>query len=691
MLAETTIIALGSFLVNALNSLKKKDVETAKRLEEKIDFKQVAISYGEHLVSRYGKIKILNMEKPIELGKHYTRVNILHKITARTKNKVELLEQQLKDDGHFGKVKKTRPAIELITELDPKNNNYNNIVVLGKPGAGKTTFLRYMALQALEGTKGQIKRDVLPILVELRYLSQSNKSLTEFIEEEFKVCGIDMPETKILIEHLLNEGKCLVLLDGLDEVSKGKTDEVVKAVRDLVDKYKKNQFVLSCRIAAYNHVFEQFIDVEIADFNEGQVTDFVFAWFGSDETKSKTFLEQFRQNKSIKELASTPLLLALMCIDYDNRMEFPSNRAELYEQCIDTLLETWDGKRSIKRDELYKNLTKKNKRLMFASLANKMFDKGVNFLPEKVLSEWIGEFIRNLPNIKPEEIELDSKQIIKSIEAQHGIFVERAETIYSFSHLTVQEYFTAKYIVDNTKRFQEVIEANLLNFRWREIILLSIGVVGEADEFLLTIKRKVDSLVDAELGYLLGQIFESNKLTEFIAEPDKVSYTLRTFPLGIRSIRLFIFCVNANHLVNAIDYDIDLAFEPRFDLAFANARDLAYVFASDFDVVSELDLSVEHRLDDDMIIGFTRNFALEINWFEKLLEAHDKIQADTNTMPDIGVFNKAIEKAIPEINKLNDYLYATNLLVECLNSDCYISKETREKIMSELLTVPEGV
>jgi predicted NACHT family NTPase len=555
MLTPSELIAFGGFLLNGLNSLKQKNPEAAKELS-RLDSKELAKIYAEHLENRYGKIKILTMEKPIELGKHYTRVNVLRKITSRAKNKIEILEEQLRNKGHFGYVKDTCPAIELITERNPKTNTYNNIVVLGKPGAGKTTFLRYVTLQALKKEEGQIKRDVLPIMVELRYLSQSNKSLIEFIEEQFNICGIT--NAKPLIEHLLDEGKCLVLLDGLDEVSKGKVNEIVNSVRNLVDKYNKNQFILSCRIAAYNHVFEQFSDVEIADFNDGQIEDFVLAWFGSDNIKSKSFLAELKNNKPIRELASTPILTALMCIDYDERMNFPTNRAELYKQCVDTLLEKWDGTRSIQRDEIYKNLSKTKKELMLARVAEEMFQKEKNFLPQNVLSQWIGNFLRNIPGVKPEEIEIDSEQVIKAIEAQHGIFVERAEGIYSFSHLTFQEYFTAKYLIDKNI-YQQAIEKHLITPRWKEVILLASGLVGEADDFLLAIKKKVDSLVDDKLGSLLAQIYKSSKLLEIVAESDKSLYLETNFPSDVKLIKILVFLRIARALARALDRALDRA------------------------------------------------------------------------------------------------------------------------------------
>jgi predicted NACHT family NTPase len=83
--------------------------------------------------------------------------------------------------------------------------------------------------------------------------------------------------------------------------------------------------------------------------------------------------------------------------------------------------------------------------------------------------------------------------VLKAIEAQHGIFVERARGIYSFSHLTFQEYFTAKYIVENAgkRSLERLVSSYLFKPHWREVILNTAGIVQEADHLLKLIIAKV--------------------------------------------------------------------------------------------------------------------------------------------------------------------------------------------------------
>ena len=49
-------------------------------------------------------------------------------------------------------------------------------------------------------------------------------------------------------------------LDGLDEVTSNQEDHTLQ-FRNFIAKYSKNRFVMSCRIAAYNQLFEHLVDI----------------------------------------------------------------------------------------------------------------------------------------------------------------------------------------------------------------------------------------------------------------------------------------------------------------------------------------------------------------------------------------------------------------------------------------------
>ena len=440
-------------------------------------------AYKEGADQRHDSMRIFGMDRPVPLRDIYVRVNILERATARHHATIEELEQFFqRHQRGFGQSRETKDGIAAINELQ-------KIIVLGKPGAGKTTFLKYLTLQALDGT---LRENYLPIFVNLKEWSETQHTLLDFIVEQFDICGL--PQADHFVRQNLVTGRCLLLLDGFDEVTND-VERAIREIRDFSDKYHQNHFVLSCRIAAFNYVFEHFTEVEMADFNDGQSQDLINKWFGKGSTKAALCWQKLTapENVPIKELAATPLLLTMLCITFDEVMDFPPNRAELYKEAIDALLKKWDTSRSITRDTVYKQLSLKRKELMLSRIAFHAFQDGRYFFPQRYLEQQIAAYIRGLPDAQEETLEPDSEAILKAIAAQHGLFVERAKGIYSYSHLSFQEYFTAKYIEENSGRPtpQELLREHMLDDAWQEVWQLVVGLRPQADDIVMNMRTEL--------------------------------------------------------------------------------------------------------------------------------------------------------------------------------------------------------
>ena len=409
----------------------------------------------------------------------------------------------------YASIKKA-PAIEHkeeILQLLAKQRQGRRFVILGKPGAGKTTFLKYLALHAFD-SKMKVKR--IPVFIGLKDFSESEKSLLDFVVSELD--GHNFPEIIPSIIGFLNEGKFLLLFDGLDEVPKKYEDFVVKQLKFFSNKYRNNQFIVSCRTPAYRYWFDSFTDIEIADFNESQIKEFIENWFGNDSEKAVLCWKKLNENERIKELASIPLLLTLICIAFNGLGDFPRNRSELYEEALETLLKTWDESRKINRDQIYKQLSLKCKKDMLNKIGVDTFTNDEYFLPQRTLEKYIANFLFNRIKYRNDEsLELDSEAVLQAIETQHGIFVQRAKGIYSFSHLTFQEYFTAKHIVDNAEKGSLVwlIKDKINNEKWREVFLLVAGLLYKSDNFLIEIKKAIDQTLCTEsLNRFLKMVYK---------------------------------------------------------------------------------------------------------------------------------------------------------------------------------------
>jgi predicted NACHT family NTPase len=162
-----------------------------------------------------------------------------------------------------------------------------------------------------------------------------------------------------------------------------------------------------------------------------------------------------------------------LCLVFEESADFPLNRSQLYEEGVNVLLKKWDGKRNIERQQTYKNLSLQHKVDLLSQIALKTFEKGDYFFRQRELEQYIADYICNFPNASNEleTLQLNSEAVLKSIESQHGLLVERARGIYSFSHLTFHEYFTAKEIVSAPN--PQAIDLALKN--WLAILLKNDG------------------------------------------------------------------------------------------------------------------------------------------------------------------------------------------------------------------------
>ncbi|MEG4588474.1 NACHT domain-containing NTPase [Microcoleus sp. MOSTC5] len=497
-----------NFLTAEYRKCKASDSPTSNLSEDELNdlVQEVRQNCREMIHDQCGTMRSLTMSQPIDVSDLYTNVNILEKITSHRRREIDELRQDF-DPKNFdrfglGQVTETIPGLEAVEK-------YSKLMVLGKPGSGKTTFVKHLAIQC---DRGKFQSDRLPIFITLKQFAETEgkPSLLEYITQILSDCDVSDEQIAVL---LLKHGKTMVLLDGLDEVKDEYNNRVIKQVRDFSDKFRTNRLVITCRLAAKDYTFEKFTEVEVADFDDEQIDTFARKWFQAKESaKAEEFIQQLRKNNRIRELATNPLLLTLLCLVFEESAKFPGLRSELYEEGVDILLKRWDETRNIERDQIYKNLSLQHKKDLLSQIALTTFERGDYFFKQKQLEQYISDYIRNRPDAQndPEALQLDSETVLKSIEAQHGLLVERAQKIYSFSHLTFQEYFTAKKFVKRAD-WQKLV-SHITEYRWREVFFLAANLLHPADDLMLLIKHKIDKLVatDNKVQALLSSLYHKS-------------------------------------------------------------------------------------------------------------------------------------------------------------------------------------
>jgi predicted NACHT family NTPase len=697
----------------------------------------------------YSKMQLLDIAQPVDVSNLYVEVNILEEITSWQPGEIsDLLRDFNPDADNFNRLGLGKVHQKRVPGLDAVKS-HSKLMVLGKPGSGKTTFLKHIAIQC---DRSEFEANKIPIFIPLKTFAEiPNLDLLEYISDEFASCGV---EARSQTEFALSQGRGLILLDGLDEVPESDSDAVVRQIRQFAGKYYNNQFIITCRIAAAKYRFHDaaFTCVEVADFNNKQIAAFARNWFvvfsqnmEVGKALASQFIEQLKmkKNQQIRELAVTPILLNLTCLVFQAKADFPSNRAKLYEEGLEILLRKWDETRGIKRDEVYRDLNLCRKKHLLAFVAAITFERGDYFFEKTQLQQVMADYLANLPDgtTDPIELEMDSEVVLKAIEAQHGLLVERARGIYSFSHLTFQEYLTARKIVNNSEpQAWEKLVSYITEKRWREVFFLAVGMLPEADDLLLLMKQQVEGVVaeDEQLQQFL--VWVRNKSIS-VNEPYKPA-AIRAFYLGREIERVSNPSPHLQvdlSLIRILGYAIDHTFRPPlrlflFDFTSSSFSDNTSSSSSsdnecDSDLTTDilLDLGMLYALDLDIsyvyaaasarnlisILVFTMNLNLEpelklsLQRLKKQLydsaytykmqawgkmerewwkaKGHDWTQQLRNVM--IKYRNIGHNWQFSEQQKLllRKYYDANILLVDCLNSGCNVSPEVRQEIEETLL------
>lgn len=671
-----------------------------KRLDEPL--KQLIFNaFGKYIQNyneRHGILKVLGMREPVKLEDVYTSVQFLGQSDLWRFDPSNL-------EKAYRRIERRRLQVERYDDRQDGltvANSRQYLMVLGQPGAGKSTFLRRIGLEALKGKNGSYRQECVPVFLELKQFRAGEVNLEKAVADEFAICGFPnpLPTTRKLLE----KGKLLILLDGLDEVPTQQLDQAITQIQNFADKYKQNRFITSCRTAAYQSSFRKFADVVMADFDDGQIEQFIINWFQSEQDKqaktAQSCWELLRQptNTATKELAQTPLLLTLLCLVFDDTQTFPEKRAELYKQALDVLLSKWAAEKRIQHDPIYKDLTLTLETIMLGEIAYSGFEADRLFFSQREVVEQIRAFLASNLNAPRH---LDGEVILQAIQIQQGVLVERARDVFSFSHLTLQEYLTAQYIADNervdNKLVEQLVRNHLTDQRWREVFQLVAGLIrGGGDPLLLFIERRAQMLITSQkIQTLINWADQETKNSDGNFRPA----AKRAFLILLAVARARDLSRRHNHEITSA---LALAYECISDLlhdidpSFPRSLAFELSFTRDLTRVLSLTQSIEN-----IKIFKTVNFSILISKLNSLStripdnsqpsEIHH-VFADQifSTWHDaLNLRTEWLYLSKTEINSLNDYLYANTLMVRCKEAAVRVSPQVWAEIESRILMVPE--
>jgi formylglycine-generating enzyme required for sulfatase activity len=395
------------------------------------------------------------------------------------------------------------------------NDKEKHIVILGQPGAGKSTLLDYLTLVFAGHVNHPLRADLgnpVPVFVRLRDLG--TQPLCQLIESPANVGLKKVPSG--YFERLLKAGKCVVLLDGLDEVLDEKIHkDVVKEIKDFSNQYPDNWIVVTCRVAGWRDQLPDFRQYSVQEFDRDDVRQFIGAWYrevtrteevnklgASPKPESIREAEErarpvaskqtenlwaaLLKNESLLRIARTPLILSLVTLVHKNRTaDLPKGRARLYRECLDILLDIWDSKD--KGIVLPDAPSPNDKLLALKTIAYHYVEQGQLELEVEGLEKLVEPLLKNLT--KP----VSARSLIRQIYERSGVLVEQAIGKFGFAHRALHDYLAASYIAE--QNLDSLLVDHAAEERWREVILIAIGLVQpkqRAETLLASLLRRSD-------------------------------------------------------------------------------------------------------------------------------------------------------------------------------------------------------
>ena len=387
---------------------------------------------------------------------------------------------ELKERGHRFSIGQRLSPVDIQEVAAPAPLPVPRLVVLGDPGGGKTTLLRWLAtaylmrltrdpdFAKLPDVTSLPDKDWLPVLIRCRDLDKSLMASQQLTIEEvlrqslskLQLSAAQVDPLVALLRRMLEQGEVLLLLDGLDEITDPQLRLQFCGWIETVAERFPTPLVATSRIVGYREMKRRlrggFEHLTLADLAADDKDEFVLRWCEvtiSETSRRQAEIEKLtqaihgRQSDRIERLTGNPMLLTTLALVQRKVGKLPSKRHKLYWEAVGVLL-NWraDVDEPLDTDEALPQLQ---------YVAYAMCDRGVQRLRRDELLTLLEGVRRDYPHIRPVQRQTP-EGFVAQLERRTGLLVEtgyeqhdgRPVPAYEFRHLTFQEYLAALALVE---------------------------------------------------------------------------------------------------------------------------------------------------------------------------------------------------------------------------------------------------
>lgn len=474
------------------------------------DLQAIISQYLQYILNRYRYLEFKGMGVSDKAPLKITLLEMYTPLLARIEMpEGETLARQLKIAGR----PPTAEEIEVIGQrlsqpqsILPLVQQNPGLIILGDPGSGKTTFLKYLALcLAAQLDIGLGQR--LPVLLSLAAYANAlaekgRQALDDFIEDYYRgLLGNELPVGKLL-QPALQEGRALLLLDGLDEVKESTLRrQVIEQVIAFFSfcQQKGNKMVLTSRIVGYKEVrpiAEGLAECTLDDFELPQIEQFIVQWTEAIERAAQSderiagrdaqreqqeLLQAVQHNEGVGRLAANPLLLTILALMKRQGVHLPERRVELYNNYVETLIKHWNLARGLdNRFARDLDVSAVLEKLAPLSLWMQEISPGKGLVSQGQMEQQLLKIYSQ--SLDPQAAKAAANQFLTDTRDHANLLLERGPASYGFIHLTFQEYLAAVGVADKgqteLRPVIDLLASHLADADWHEVFLLTIGYLG---------------------------------------------------------------------------------------------------------------------------------------------------------------------------------------------------------------------
>lgn len=442
-------------------------------------------------------------------------------------------------------------TVRQVIDLDPEQHEgiSQRWVILGDPGAGKTTLLRHLAAELARETPSRW----VPVFESLPRLMREPQWLLDRFERQMRRAGLPSDGLAAVLDRAGQEGRLLVLLDGLDEVPRDDRDDAEALLRQMSSRWPTTPILVTSRPIGFRRPGADFHELELLPLDGERRIEFLARWFGRatgtpDVQRAAKAAKGLEGDASLRELASNPLYLTLMALLIEQGASPAGNRSQLYDQVFDLLL---DGKH---RQSSRPIVAKLGVRQVLRHLAFEMTRANLDAEPVEQIEARL--YKQELAKLR-EPLEcvprwrLSLRPFLDDLAEQTGILGEHdgPGTEWRFWHRTFREALAAEELARRHKAGgQEEILAHVRSIagdesRWAEPFALLTGQINEPDALVKALVQEnaalglralatAQTLADETIVEVLELSDDWQKRAEvFQALPDKLDDALRTLAL----------------------------------------------------------------------------------------------------------------------------------------------------------------